>query len=1108
MIKILKASAGSGKTYRLAKEYLELILREKNPEAYRHILAVTFTNKATAEMKQRILKELDILAREPQESDYFDDFCPRLFPDPVSLRNAARERLAAILHDYSAFSVSTIDAFFQRTLKAFSREIGHFASYQIELDRDALVSESVDRVLDSLSDGNTPESQALLEWLMGSVMQTLKEGNRYNLDRGIREIADSLLRESFREKVRESGIDGSAVFDREHLQKLIGACSGKDGIIKKYEESVRKEAQAVLDLLKSHYGLDSSALGGSTKKIAALACPPGKGRIERPAPGFFPACADASKWLKKDYYKNKKDPSKEIRPEDLELVIGPSIEALVSLFDRPFQVYNTALTIMKQIHVLGIAAELRQTFTDIQQEKNILGLDESTTLLRDIIDHSDAPFIYEKTGVWYDHFLLDEFQDTSRVQWSNFYPLLLNSHAAHQENLIVGDVKQSIYRWRDSDWNLLDSGVERSFSLAPGDTENMQDNWRTYPVIVETNNRFFRFAADQLDLLEGSSASEISTIYKDVWQRARKGEAEDGCVETVFCADRDTEMEEILRAVRTYQDMGWDFGDITILTRYNQDGEDVAKLLIENNIPVISDDALFVKASVTVRRLVSQLSLINAPSEEKEKDGRLSISGFLANTLQLTAWKEDDSYHNLSDLAEEILRELQAYDPDTYAAEIPYIQAFMDYLQDRVAIDGNDLPAFLLHWKDAKPKIAPPESGHSVRILSIHKAKGLEFPCVILPFAERISLFYSEKEWCIPEKTEGTELEGVTDGIYRAQLSEKSKDTLFEASYLKERHLQLIDNLNILYVAMTRPIGNLRIIGELPSEKTMEQLPESFNLADCLKKLTEEGIRETAPLAKWTDMSELLYAFAHFGMMTPSGAPGEELRFRKGELVTPARKAALDKKKGKEEVILPITSVYPSYSLTVGEKNRLRFSKDAADFFGDDGTVGFEASPRVMGTVLHNILAQVAYPEEELEPAIIDAVRGGLLPVSRAEEIDRILSERIAGIRDSHPDWFPATDSGCRVLNETSILGDDGEFYRPDRMVVSADGRHVTIVDYKFGKRNPGAAEADREIRKYLRQIGRYAALMREMGYPEVEAHLWYPLAAPEEAVITLRPQA
>ena len=1117
MIKVLKASAGSGKTFRLAKQYLTLLLKDSE-DAYRHILAVTFTNKATGEMKQRILKELDILASTPEKSDYYRDFVPGLLPDAASLKERAKQRLAALLHDYSAFAVSTIDRFFQQTLKAFSREIGHFASYQIELDKDALSAETVDRLLDSLTEEDAGKKDSLLDWLTASVMQGLEEGDRFSLDRQLYDVAKSLLSEHYRELIADAGIDEKEAYGRSHLKQLIDRC--KD-IVSSYEEEARTLAEKILSLLKEHYELSGMDLGTSPRAvILKLVDKKVKGVIEKPSNAFFKCIPDPSSWLLKEA--GKKAP-------DVESVIGEPLRRLAALLGPRYAVYRTACTIKGQLYNLGIAAELRKEFAALQEERNILNLEDSNSLLRGIIDGSDAPFVYEKTGIRYDHFLLDEFQDTSTVQWKNFFPLLLESQSKKGDNLIVGDVKQSIYRWRGSDWQLLDRGVQRDFHLPDSAVEPLQDNWRTLPQVVDVNNRFFLFAAAQLDLRKGDPDRPISRIYKDVWQTARKGTPQDGCVEAVFCRERDEEIPLVLQAIADYRQQEWDYGDIAILTRTNKEGAAIAEALIREKIPVVSDDALAVKASVTVRRLVSQLSMILQPGEERRTDGSLTVNGFLAERMGLKAWKEEDAYNSLPDLAEALLRELRDYDPDTYDNEVPYIQAFMDYLQDRVALDGNDLSRFLVHWKEANPKIVPPEVGRSVRIMTVHKAKGLEFPCVILPYLDGISLFDAKSPlWCIPE-TVGTELEGVADGAYLVKLSSKSDQTFFAGSYAGEKHLQLIDNLNILYVAMTRPKCNLRVISTLPSAAARKKLPRVFSVREYTDRIREEGLGALgdAPLAQWTDMSglcELFYTFARFDGLMRLPAEDDQAQpecFRLGEPVSRSRFKQIAPDKATEPVeILP--AAYPSYPLNaapdqlldetgeaipIGQRNRLKFSAEAADFFGEDGATGFDASPRVMGTVLHDILSQVVYPETDLETAVRDAVRSGLLPEARSAEIHRILSERIAAIRKEHPDWFPAPESACRVLNETSLLDREGEFHRPDRVIFLPDGEAV-IVDYKFGKRNPGPAEADREIRGYLRQIGRYAALLREMGCRDVRAYLWYPLAAPEEAVITLRQQA
>ncbi len=1007
----------------------------------------------------------------------------------VKRQKKAQQQLSGILHDYSAFAVSTIDRFFQQTLRAFSREIGHFASYQIDLDRDSLLQESVDRILDKLTSEDEKDSQSLLKWLIEGIIEDCRQGKKFKLDDQLTTIAKSLHSSDYRDKIEAAGIDEEAAFDRGHLKQLVEECRR---IVHAFEKEMNEQSGEVLHLLSAHYGIGSEALGRSVKRIASFDEPPKDGYIaEKSRANFLHALADSGQWLTSTY--SRKFP-------DADRVLEQPMSRILELLGRPYKVYLSAKLVQKGLFNLGIAAELRKEYAALQLEKNILNLDDSNTLLRNIIDGSDAPFIYEKTGVRYDHFLLDEFQDTSTVQWGNFQPLLKESHDKHGDNLVVGDVKQCIYRWRGSDWQLLDRGIEKAFRLPEDAVEAMKDNWRTLPLIVDANNRFFNFAAHQLDLHEQDAEKTFSRLYRDVRQEAQRGKPGEGYVEAVFCAEKDAETEEAMQAVRRYHDLGWDYGDIAVLVRKNEDGALVAARLIGEGIPVISDEALDVKISVTVRRLVSQLERINRP-DYGEEESKPSVAAYMAREMGLSEWKESDSYHSLADLAEEILRELQARQPELYQAEIPYIQAFMDYLQDRIALDGNDLSVFLQHWSAAKLTLATPETGHAVRIMTIHKAKGLEFPCVILPYLHKGELYHTKntERWCVLPK-EDRDLGALAGNAFRVPLNGKSSDNCFDTDYATERQLQIIDNLNVLYVAMTRPECNLSLISFVPEQKVADTLAGEgpFDLSDA------------------SGLSELLFAFALQGGMEELPDDTGDVRFRIGTPVT------VRKEEKKAEAVETIPGTYPSYPLNgtpdetvdsegeeipLGQRNRLKFSADAADFFGEGGATGFDASPRVMGTVLHDILSQVVHPETDLEPAVRDAVRNGLLPAARAEEILGILRQRIAAIREQHPDWFPTPDSGCRILNETSLMDSDGQIWRPDRIVFPTESKAV-IIDYKFGKRNPGAAEADRELRKYLRQIGRYAALMREIGCPEVEAYLWYPLAEPEEAVVTLRPQA
>ena len=1009
MIRILKASAGSGKTWNLAREYIRLLLESKEPETYRHILAVTFTNKATDEMKRRILKELHVLAEDPGSSPYFQDFVPAVVPTAEALQQRARAQLSAILHDYSAFAVSTIDRFFQQALRAFSREIGQFASYQVELDKASLVEESVDRMLDDLSQ----EDKALLDWLTALACEDLEQGKRFKLELPLKEMAKSLKSEDFAAAVRQLGVNEDVVFSQERL-KQVRACCAK--VMKGFAEQVESAAKAALEAFHRQ-GIDPAESYSHffTRLYDYLSMDPNK-EVVPPTEAFLRRAADPFQWFPR---------SKDRFRLQLEGELEAPLAAFLDLFQgKAYKVCRTAGIIRRQVYELGIAASLKKAFEALQKEKNVLCLDDSNTILKDIIDGSGTPFVYEKLGVRYEYFLLDEFQDTSLVQWDNFRPLLENSNAGGFDSLVVGDVKQSIYRWRGSDWELLDSGLRKVFS--DREEKSLIKNWRTCKGIVDFNNRFFPFAASELDrLLDGS---EIAGLYKDVKQVSCLDDPAEGSVDICFRDDKESQLKEIVDTIRTVCPDGLHYSDVTVLVRNNKEGSEVAGCLVAERIPVVSDDSLFVKGSVTVRRLVSQLSLVDAPARE----GVALVDSYLASSMRFTV---PDHYYSFTDLAETLLRGLREADPERFDTEIPYIQSFMDYLLDWSASHGNDLHAFLQEWEEAEPKIASPDSGNAVRVMTVHKSKGLEFPYVIFPFAEKVDLCKATQKWCAPA-AEDTQLGPIADGVYRINLSGSSGTTLFEEDYVKERKLQFIDNLNVFYVALTRAQYGLKVIAEMPP------------------KTIQDAVSDEHP-PEWKNLSQVLYGFVK----------GED--YHQGSLYD---FASLERKAAEAE---PLRAGYPSYP-SLG-RSRLRFSADAADYFGPDGSVGADASNRIRGLVLHDILSAVNVPGD-LPSAVDAAVASGALSRSERAHTQRFLKDEIASVEERG--WFSPE---ARILNEAPLIGPDGKEVRPDRVILFPDGS-VTIVDYKFG-----AEEAAHE-----RQVGEYAALYRQMGYLGVRAFLWY----------------
>lgn len=1033
MIRIMKASAGSGKTWNLARQYIRLLFEGRNERSYRHILAVTFTNKATDEMKDRILKELHKLSVDPSSSDYYEDFVPSMFPDASSLSEAAETMLCNILHDYSAFAVSTIDRFFQQTLKAFAREIGQFSSYAIELDKDSLVKESVDRLLDSLTE--TEGHKRSLEWMTRKTLSQLEEGDGYKLDYTLKKIADRFNSEEFRVALEKAGKEESALCSDERLNVLEEGCIR---ICKDYVSLVKEGAQRIgrqfeeagLDPYDTYKQFMSSLISRYSSLEEDAAVPKLTDAVMRRA-------SDVGQWFTKaNRYKEAMVTSG----------IVDAVADFISLFGQEYKVYNTAGLLKKQIYGFAVSSDLYASFQALMKEKNVLTIDQTNDYLRKIIDGSDTPFIYEKLGVRYDHFLLDEFQDTSFVQWDNFRPLIDNSVAGGNENLIVGDVKQSIYRFRQSEWELLENQVQEDF---PDRTKvtSLDTNYRSCTEIVEFNNAFFRASSEYLDRRSGDGSKVISGLYSDVSQKvSRKGQ---GMVEVSFC-EKESLHQRILESIRKAVEAGFSLGDITVLVRWNKEGGAIAAYLLENGIPVVSDDSLRISSSLTVRRLVSLLAGIENPED--------TMSRHLASSLGVDVPSE---WHSLVDLCEGLLRGLSDADKELFDSELPYVQSFMDMLLDYVSSEGNSLRGFLKKWSEDESSISSPDSGDSVRVMTIHKSKGLDFPYVILPSAGEVEFYRFKNRWTVPDVTD-TALVDVADGVYDITLSEKSSDTLFEQRYREERLMQYVDNINVMYVAMTRASKAMTLISPYPSGVVM----------------SEDGY--VGDEQKFGCFSQWMMAF----MATSFRSLGFEiisdddtlLTFVKGHLEAPE-----ERHKSTAE---PMDGRFASWPLNpsegdveedVRERGRLKFSSEAVDFFNEDGGAGVSASNRIRGVVLHDILSRVVVPED-LEVSVARSVSDGDLTEEEGKEAYGLLETRIAEVKARG--WFPQ-ERNC-VMNEVELIDVDGSSCRPDRVVVK-DGR-VVIIDYKFGEHD----------RRYIRQVRKYMDIWRRMGYADVSGWLWY----------------
>lgn len=912
MINIFKASAGSGKTHTLSKTYLDLLLKADSKTAYRNILAVTFTNKATEEMKERILRDL---AEEGKTN-------PR-----------AREILINLLHDYGSFSVSTIDKFFQQALRAFSRELGSSGNYQIELDKASLTKEAMDRVLDDL----TEKDKDLLGWFTKQLETALDNGESFHLESSLYEMAEEF-----------GDVNEKFTYDKKKLTELKARCKE---IVDTFHKDVYENALCI----------DTTTWGKTAAK------------------GLAQYTGAQTKY---------KDSVKAANATTLaKLAETAGCEAMYALMNpqgRRWKEYRTARMVEKVIFTLGLAEEFYSKLAIIEEEKGVISLDESTSLLRDIIDGSDAPFIYEKLGVRFNHFLLDEFQDTSVVQWENFKPLLANSVSEGYSNIIVGDVKQSIYRWRNSDWNLLDKEIEENFK-GKVKVITLKENWRSTQSIVNFNNEFFTFAADNLGL---------STIYADVKQEVKVEDSQEGCVTVDFCED---ELEMIDGYIEQAVAAGAKMSDMAILLRTNGEGKKVAEYLLSKGYSVISDDSLDLKSSLIIRKIVSYLHSLCNNSD--------SLNTYLSESLEIDSERE---YHSLLDLVDGVIKDLSETHPDEIKGQTLFIQSFMDDILEWTSIHGNDLRQYLKHWEESKIAISSPNDPNAIRITTVHKSKGLAFPIVIFPFAEKVGLFKEDTLWCHLDSD--AEMGESFNSIFPVVLGKSSGDSFFSESLKNEMEMQRIDNLNIFYVCLTRARKEMHIIAKNPPKSLIDG--------------------KSSP----NDLSQLLYLYC------------EQNGYTFG---SPYRWNEASKKEDSE--IEEFDAEYETYGMNPEACSR-RFvaSSDAWDYFSEEG-IG--QSKRLRGIEQHALLSRIRTSDDATE------VLRSIEPQTR-----ELLLERIS----AHSEWFSPE---LKTLNEVAIIDSFGNTNRPDRVLVDEEGR-VTVIDFKFGEEDEKYSGQVRRYMRLFREMG------------------------------------
>ena len=1054
---IIKASAGSGKTHRLTGEYLNLLFSK--PNNHKHILAVTFTNKATDEMKSRIVDELFRLAS-GSKSDFLSGLIEKFGLDEKNIRTISKTILETILHDYSSFSISTIDRFFQQTMRAFTREMGLAGGYNVEVDHSALLMETVDLMLSELDD---PNNKALTEWLLRFMQNSIEEGKSWRVEREVLQLGGELFNETYKSLTDE---EQATIQDKAHLESYKQMLMR---IVKSYESELKEVGERAVAIMGNNNLLADDFKGGSRSqffKFDVIA----KGGVPDMTKTFLSFPDNIESW-----YTKKTAPDIISKIENAyNAGLNDCVKQVIDLYDNNIN-YNSSKVILQNYYALGILNDIKKRLQKLQQENNVLFISDTTELLNEIIAGSDSPFIYEKTGTRITNYMIDEFQDTSQMQWDNFKPLIEESLASGNFNLIVGDVKQSIYRFRNSDWRLLEEQVDIDFPKEYLEKHLLDTNWRSDAKIVEFNNTFFKSAASILQNDYNAVAcddenSQIADAYDDLHQylpEIKNGST--GHVKVTFL-DKDNEWkDEALRRlpleIESLQDQGFALKDIAVVVRSNKEAVEVAEALLEYSeghpqsryrYDIISNEALVIGSAQSVTTIISIMRYLRSPDDERLR--MMAIYEFYRFKRKCTpneallAYREewnrdfpDDIKHLLNELGslpfyDMIERFITMSVDNLDEKENAYIQAFLD-IALKFSIDKSaDINAFIDWWDDkGKDKtLFSPEDQDAIRLITIHKSKGLGFGAVIMPFVNwKFEIGPNNNIiWCKPTVAPFNEL-----NVIPLKYTKKLADTIFKNDYLNEKKLTLIDNLNLLYVAFTRAKHRLIIFAPKPGKG------DSIGDASIL---LERGISNSPTLS------------------------GENLKEIDGLSVLELGSPNEHDKKTETHV----SGTYRSNKWhSQPFDNRLQLKLNSIGFFSDDGS-------RDYGKMMHDIVSNI----EKLEDIPVAVGRKISEGEIKEDNRDLIISE-IEGYltKPEVIEWY----SGIyNVLNEAVVLHPGNGISRPDRVMIGED--KVIVVDYKFG---------ESEETKYKYQVKRYMKSISEMGYTHVEGFIYYVKSGKVEAV-------
>ena len=1069
---IYKASAGSGKTFTLSVEYIKLLI--KDPQSYRSTLAVTFTNKATEEMKLRILSQLyGIWKLLPDSKSYIDKIKEDLDVTEEYMSERAGIALHNIVHNYSYFRIETIDSFFQSVLRNLARELDLTANLRIELNDYQIERNAVDELINSLD-----ENSELLTWIMEYIRENMDDDKDWNVIGNIKRFGENIFREYYKtnsKKLNERLLEEG--FFKQYTTKLRQMRN-------EAEVEMQNEAAQFFDAL-NHNGIEIDDLNNGKNGPAGYFIKIKKGiynntivtkRLQKVLDE-----GSESSWVKQKSSKETQDIVRELANSTL----TPLVHHAEDVRQKNWYIYGSAVLTLRHLNQLRLLNSIENKVRMMNVEQNRFLLSDTHTLLHSLIRDTDSPFIFEKIGNYLENIMIDEFQDTSTVQWQNFKVLLEEcmSHGEQQGNLIVGDVKQSIYRWRSGDWRMLNN-IEREFPYLNSmlNVCSLDTNFRSSRRVITFNNAFFKRAseleyADQKSSTpDTSSPEQLKKAYSDVAQKVPSFRDNHGYVSINLLPNEDYRQQALQKtaeAVSLLLDSGANYSDIAILVRSN----DIIQLIAEffaNELPdvkIVSDEAFRLDSSVSVNIIVNAMLWLTHPDNilakayiakayqtyvleksEQETNKLLATAEGIDSALPcaLIDKRNDLLTMPIFELAEQIYT---LFNIGNIKGEDAYLYAFYDALTDFIANNTADIDSFVEEWNDSiAEKTIQASAIDGIRIITIHQSKGLEFEHVVIPFCDW-TLEKGNTIWCTPQVEPYNELPLIPVDFSASQM----KGTIYEFDY-NEEHLQnCVDNLNLLYVAFTRAASSLFVIAQrgTPSSR-------SYIVEQAITDIKLEG-------------SSL------------DGDPSDkkaELLFSYGELEIVETKA----KKKSDNIFTPEVENMNVDMATFSNKVEFKQSNKSRDFVADDDENTDDDDRKQLsyiktGKILHYLFSTIN-TTDDIDTSLAQLEMDGLIEESdtNIKRLRDMLHKRFSNRQVA--DWF---SSRWTLFNECTILDYDAATdtvreHRPDRVMKDEKTGEVVIVDFKFGSPQP----------EYVEQVNRYKALTQNMGYTNVKGYLWF----------------